>query len=68
MNIEAFLQKFVPVFVAAFCVNLIIVLIFNFIRWGTIDFYWEGSLTLAITLGVVYALMERRSEKKDKKE
>jgi len=68
MNVEKFLQKFVPVFVATFIANLIIINIFNFIRWGTIDFYWETPLTLGLTIGIVYALIEDRRDKKEEEE
>lgn len=64
MNIKKFLQNFVPVFVAAFFVNIIIVNIFNYIRSKTIDFDWESSLALAFTIGIFFAIFENKKDKK----
>ncbi|MFH1050691.1 MAG: hypothetical protein V1779_07145 [bacterium] len=63
MKTENFLQKFLPVFVAAFLVDFLIKTIIGLIRWGTLDFYWESSLTLAVTIASVYTIFELRKKK-----
>ncbi len=63
MKAENFLQKFLPVFVAAFLVDFLFRIIFNLIRWGTLDFYWESSVTLAVTIASVYTIFELKKKK-----
>lgn len=54
MNTEKFLQKFLPVFIAGFLINFLLQIIIGFIRWGTLDLYWEGPLIFSISVALLY--------------
>lgn len=64
MNTEKFLQKSLPIFIAAFLINFILHFIIGIIRYGAFDFYWEGPLVFALSISILYAIFgDKKNEK-----